>query len=920
MCLMGIHAGVAAEQFKIAIYDDFAPFHYVNQEGKPEGALVDLWTQWALLYGHEIEFVIVKPKDVNRLLKRGKISFIAGEPHSVSLDEDREQGDALFPVYYSIYLHKDLIGINKLNQLSPLQIGITTSTLNSELVQSLPERQSIRQFPTRSTLHHAALQRDILAFLEMDLRQTDPLWLKLTRNFPISKRLAVQADYISFSVKKGDFTRQKWLNNQLRAIPKELQKQIESKWFTKGQEGKSLILAVSKDNLPYMTSASDGEAIGLFVDIWKAWSRVTGIPVSFIPFLEEDAVNAIKDERADIHIAIHEEVVEGIGLKPTEHTYSLFYRLFINQESGIHTAQELANRRIGVIKTSPFLPEIRQTIPDVQLVYYTSYIHMIESTIAGEITGFIGPTNLTEYLLFQGHLQQRFRVMESPKYETRLFAVVDPKNEKLAAEIKSGFERLSIRELSTIERRWIPNPKHRYFSEENIKFHLTQSELDWLEAHPKIRLGVMSNWPPYEYFNAKGDFDGITLEFSKLLESKLEAEFEILTYDSWQALLQAMEQKEVDMIFNTSPSRTEPFLSFTQPYWEAPDAMLTKAEGSTYSRLENLSGEKVAVVRNFAVEEYLRHQFPEIELYQVESLKEGIKAVDKEIVVGFIENLEALAFLIRKHQYVGFDLSIPEDMETKQNAIAVRRDWPEFRSIVDKLLSSIPEDDIRQIYKRWKQVRIEQGYSIERVLEVGLQAGGVIVVIFWIILYWNRRLHREISLRREVEEKMKHIATHDDLTGLPNRVLLRDRLEQAVGIHARGKQTLALCFIDLDGFKFVNDTYGHDVGDELLIEVAERIKTTIRKSDTVARFGGDEFVLLLANVGYRREVEQIVSKVLETVKEPYQLSTCESIIGASIGIAMFPEDGRDATELLKVADTLMYKVKASGKNCYRFND
>jgi diguanylate cyclase (GGDEF)-like protein len=163
------------------------------------------------------------------------------------------------------------------------------------------------------------------------------------------------------------------------------------------------------------------------------------------------------------------------------------------------------------------------------------------------------------------------------------------------------------------------------------------------------------------------------------------------------------------------------------------------------------------------------------------------------------------------------------------------------------------------------------------------------------------------------------MATHDELTGLANRVLLKDRINTAISFHKRQELQIAVLFIDLDGFKTINDTHGHDVGDELLVQVAEKLKSCVRQSDTVVRFGGDEFVLLLTGLHNKNEAAYIADKVLKLMQQPFTLSAERVYIGCSIGIAMYPDDGVTDNDLLKIADTLMYRVKANGKNHYVFN-
>jgi len=170
------------------------------------------------------------------------------------------------------------------------------------------------------------------------------------------------------------------------------------------------------------------------------------------------------------------------------------------------------------------------------------------------------------------------------------------------------------------------------------------------------------------------------------------------------------------------------------------------------------------------------------------------------------------------------------------------------------------------------------------------------------------------------DEHIRHQAYHDALTGLPNRLLLQDRLEHAIEVARRDGRKVALMFIDLDRFKVVNDSLGHDVGDMLLIEITRRLTESLRRSDTIARLGGDEFVVVLSDFDGAGEVAEVAEKIIQRVSLPTTLKSHEVHIGASIGIALFPEDGDDVTQLMKTADTAMYRSKASGRNTFRFFD
>lgn len=177
---------------------------------------------------------------------------------------------------------------------------------------------------------------------------------------------------------------------------------------------------------------------------------------------------------------------------------------------------------------------------------------------------------------------------------------------------------------------------------------------------------------------------------------------------------------------------------------------------------------------------------------------------------------------------------------------------------------------------------------------------------------------RDITEQKTALQRIEQLAHYDELTHLPNRSLFYDRISQSISIAKRNQGRIALLYIDLDGFKQVNDTLGHHIGDLLLVKVAERLRLCVRESDTLARLGGDEFTMILNNSHERDAVAMVASKVIETIALPFDLEGNTVLIGTSIGVARYPDDAKNRGSLLIVADKAMYAAKAAGKNTYRF--
>lgn len=184
------------------------------------------------------------------------------------------------------------------------------------------------------------------------------------------------------------------------------------------------------------------------------------------------------------------------------------------------------------------------------------------------------------------------------------------------------------------------------------------------------------------------------------------------------------------------------------------------------------------------------------------------------------------------------------------------------------------------------------------------------------LLYYEGTVE-DITAQYQYRQQLEHQATHDSLTGLPNRYLLQDRLQQALNLARRRRGRGILAFVDLDNFKFVNDSLGHRAGDALLVEVSQRLRAALRGSDTVARYGGDEFVLILGECGGELNM-QVIQRVLEVVGQPYQIEDHRLHLNCSVGLSVFPDDSEDPEALLRHADAAMHHAKSLGKGQFQF--
>ncbi len=275
-----------------------------------------------------------------------------------------------------------------------------------------------------------------------------------------------------------------------------------------------------------------------------------------------------------------------------------------------------------------------------------------------------------------------------------------------------------------------------------------------------------------------------------------------------------------------------------------------------------------------------------------------------EIYVFEVDSLLLLQANQGARDNLGF--SIREVQELKITDIAPQTSEEKFRALTAPLFDG---SQSRLIYETTHQRKNGTTYPVE----VRLQLSHSEVPPVFLANVQN------ITQRKKIERRLTFLASYDSLTGLPNRSLFIDRLEMALETSKRTETLVAVIFLDLDGFKSINDTMGHDAGDDLIKQVGQRLKASVRKSDTVARLGGDEFTVIITNIRHVDGVETVAKKIVEAIGEPFIINDQEVHTSTSMGITLYPFNDQDhAYSLIKQADTAMYQAKVHGKNNYQF--
>ncbi|PLX91824.1 MAG: hypothetical protein C0620_10210 [Desulfuromonas sp.] len=562
---------------------------------------------------------------------------------------------------------------------------------------------------------------------------------------------------------------------------------------------------------------------------------------------------------------------------------------------------------------------------------------------------------------------------------------------------------------------------------------LTNEEIAYLAQKKTIKVCVDPGWMPFEAVS-NNIHVGMSADYLDLVAQKLGINFQLVPTESWPETLENVKFRKCDILplAMATPGR-KTYLNFTTPYIVIPLVIATTKEKPFIADLPDVLHHRMGLVKGYAFTEFLRMEYPEMDIAEFDTIYDGLAALEKNEIYGFVDNLTTISYEITHY----FSSSIKISGRINRNwelGIAVRNDDPVLLHILDKAVKSIGSNPVQEIHSKWIAVTYEHEFDYSLLWKVLAVTGvigfllfsryrkvnrfnktlqdlnmrlteseesfrslvdnaheGIVVVqnkrlvfvnpracemtgydhdallaldsflpliapearetmmanhlkrlagkaspvryesqflkrdgtiypieLTGVLIHWKNNpatlnIISDISERKASEEAVRFMALHDNLTHLPNRYLLVERLQQALAQARRTRQPMGVLFMDLDGFKLVNDTYGHDVGDLLLKGVAQRVQKLMRDSDTLARMGGDEFVILLPQVDGLSGVESLIARIDTALQAPFQFDSLEVKSRASVGFSLFPEDGETAEELLRVADQNMYVVKQKGR-------
>lgn len=443
--------------------------------------------------------------------------------------------------------------------------------------------------------------------------------------------------------------------------------------------------------------------------------------------------------------------------------------------------------------------------------------------------------------------------------------------------------------------------------EENDKkaLLLTSEEKKYLKRKKVISVCVDPSWMPFEEIK-KGRHVGMSADYMRIIESKIKTPIRLVPTKSWSESVVYAKARKCDILSLAmeTPERKK-YFDFTPPYLTVPLVIATTTDKFFITDLEEVSDEKIGVVKGYALAKVLKNKHPSIQLVEVDNIEEGLKAVAHGELFGFIDNLTTIGYQMQK-EYIG-TLKIAGRIDQNwELGIGVRNDDPMLLEILNKAISTIDYKTKQTVLNQWMSIRYERGFDYALFWKILGIVGVILLLIanqYRIIKEHNKKL---MALNRELET----LSITDTLTKLYNRRYLDTRMHEAIDLFRRYETPFSLVLMDVDNFKNINDTHGHAKGDTVLQKIAEILSDHSRSNDIVGRWGGEEFLIIcpLSTIESARHLAEKMCQAIEKEKFALDIS-----VTASFGVTAFAENDTGDSIIAKV-DKALYRAKAEGKN------
>lgn len=665
-----------------------------------------------------------------------------------------------------------------------------------------------------------------------------------------------------------------------------------------------IVLGTERSWEPNVVIAQDGSIIGYDAEILWQINALTGANFQ----LKVGAWREIQTEARDGQIdglstmAAHEERKRYLNFSDTY--ISLSKRLLVARGNplSIKTRQDLAGKRIAIHWGNLHDEKIAIKFTDAEIIPMDSMEDTLRAVVNGDADATIGGSAtllLAQRLGLLHYLNTAFDLGEPLDL---MFGVRNDWPEAISI-LNKGLRAIPEHERYLIRNRWFLVADRR---SSHRRLVLTSEEKAYLRNKESIRICVNPKLMPYERLKKNGAHEGVFADIHRVLAKRLGVKLAVVKTSSWAKTLTAAGEKQCDILSAAvpTPDRNE-FMLFTGPYLSIPIAIVTLNDQLFLGSISQLLDKTFAVVRGGAEAELLRQQYPDIKLMEVKRPGDGLRAVHDGKVFGFIGTLATIGYEIRSQDYDSMHIA-GELEEHYEVAIGVRNDDSLLLAIYEKAVASLTDREIGQTLIKWGSIKRVNAFDYRllwQILAVIAFLAGLAFYRYQVVSSFNRKL-------QAINKQLELLSSTDQLTGIANRRVFEAAAEKEIARAQRYGSTLSLIMTDIDHFKSVNDNYGHDTGDRVLVQFSAMLRNCVRDTDLTVRWGGEEFIILCPETDINGAV-QLAEQLRNEIKNTdFGL---DRGISASFGVSQY-QDAEKVESLVKRADQALYHAKKSGRN------
>jgi polar amino acid transport system substrate-binding protein len=432
----------------------------------------------------------------------------------------------------------------------------------------------------------------------------------------------------------------------------------------------------------------------------------------------------------------------------------------------------------------------------------------------------------------------------------------------------------------------------------NHSVTFNEAQTLYLKNKKMITMCIDPDWMPLESVH-NGKHIGIAADIIAKLASQLPIPIQLVETNSWQASLDKAKQRQCDILslVASTPERAA-YMDFSTPYLTLPIVMATTTDKFFISDIADIRDQKLGIVKGYSMVENLRKKIPGINIIEVDSISDGLKQVESGLLYGYIDNLMSIANGIQKDFDGTLKISSRLDKDLRLS-IATRNDEPELHEIFNKLVQNVTPEEKQSVYNKWISVKQEVSFNYSLIWKL---VGGLFLLSSGLIYHYYQL--------RKLNQRLTTLSITDKLTGLYNRVKIDDVLVEKKAEVDRYKIDVAIILLDIDFFKRVNDTYGHIVGDTVLVEFSHIIQNSVREADYVGRWGGEEFILISPYTSLTEAVT-LAEKLLNKVRTHSFQQIGKLTVSA--GVSCF-STALSIKETLYQVDKALYESKQTGRD------